>query len=101
MVRVYCAALFPYRGLTVVLSGGGISGLTLAVALSRIPTVDVTLYETRSRFEEIGAGVMIWSRTWRILELMGLAPKFYDRAHPTPDGSIGWSVYLDYRRVEF
>ncbi|THH19975.1 hypothetical protein EW146_g1292 [Bondarzewia mesenterica] len=57
-------------------SGGGISGLCLAVALSRCADVRVELYEAAGRFAEIGAGVMIWSRTWRVLELMGLADAF-------------------------
>jgi len=70
-------------------SGGGISGLCLAVALSKFPNVDVQVYEAAERFKEIGAGVMIWSRTWRILQLMGLADEFSRIAHSPPDGSIG------------
>ncbi len=70
-------------------SGGGISGLCLAVALSKFPNIDVQIYEAAERFKEIGAGVMIWSRTWRILELMGLADDFSKIAHAPPDGSLG------------
>ena len=36
-------------------SGGGISGLCLAVILSRSQDIDVSLYESSSRFTEIGA----------------------------------------------
>ncbi|TFK68678.1 FAD/NAD-P-binding domain-containing protein [Pluteus cervinus] len=86
------------HNLRVAICGGGISGLTLAVALSKHQTIAVDLYETRSRFEEIGAGVMIWSRTWRILELLGLGPQFRDRAHPQPNGSLG--VGFDFRRSD-
>lgn len=73
-------------------SGGGISGLCLAVALSKYPDIKVRVYESAERFKEIGAGVMIWTRTWTILELLGLAPKFSDIAHAPPDGSIGSST---------
>lgn len=70
-------------------SGGGISGLCLGVALSRYPHIKVDVYEATSQFKEIGAGVMIWARTWRILELMGLAEDFAKVAHAPPDGSMG------------
>jgi salicylate hydroxylase len=32
---------------------------------------------------------MIWSRTWRILELLGLASAFSAVAHAPPDGALG------------
>ncbi|KXN91079.1 Salicylate hydroxylase [Leucoagaricus sp. SymC.cos] len=83
---------------TVLLSGGGISGLCLGVALSRYPHIKVDVYEATGQFKEIGAGVMIWARTWRILELMGLAENFSKVAHAPPDGSMG--VGFDYRRSD-
>ncbi|EED84531.1 predicted protein, partial [Postia placenta Mad-698-R] len=68
--------------------GGGIGGLCLAVALSRYPDIQVDVYEAAERFKEIGAGVMIWSRTWEILTLLGMASDFSQIAHATPDGSL-------------
>lgn len=53
-------------------SGGGIGGLCLAVALSRYPDIDVNVYEAAETFKEIGAGVMIWGRSWHILSRLGL-----------------------------
>ncbi|KLO14628.1 FAD/NAD-binding domain-containing protein [Schizopora paradoxa] len=82
----------------VAICGGGISGLCLAVALSKFADIDVQVYEAAQRFKEIGAGVMIWSRTWRILELMGLADDFSKIAHAPPDGSPG--VGFDYRKSD-
>jgi salicylate hydroxylase len=70
-------------------SGGGISGLCLAVALSRYPDIQVDVYEAAAQFKEIGAGVMIWSKTWRILELLELDTEFSKIAHSPPDGSLG------------
>ena len=79
-----------------VISGGGISGLCLAVALSKCDNVEFHVYEAAERFKEIGAGVMIWTRTWIILELMGLSEQFSKIAHAPPDGSLGkpeWPHY--------
>jgi NAD(P)-binding Rossmann-like domain len=43
-------------------SGGGIGGLTLAVALSHYPDIDVDIYESAHKFTEIGAGIGLWAR---------------------------------------
>ena len=59
------------------------------MALSRYPDIRVVLYEAAAQFREIGAGVMIWSRTWEILSLLGLESQFAEIAHAPPDGSIG------------
>ncbi|PPQ62949.1 hypothetical protein CVT24_006189 [Panaeolus cyanescens] len=81
--------------LRVAICGGGIGGLSLAVFLSKNPAVDVKLYEATGQFKEIGAGVMIWSRTWRIFEMMGLSDQFSKIAHAPPNG-----VGFDYRRSD-
>ncbi|KAI0930204.1 hypothetical protein AcV5_006981 [Taiwanofungus camphoratus] len=83
---------------TLVHSGGGIGGLCLAVSLLKFPDVQVDIYEAAGRFQEIGAGVMIWSRTWRILSLLGMASEFSKIAHAPPDESPG--VGFDYRRSD-
>lgn len=83
-------------------SGGGIGGLCLAVSLSRHAHLDVNLYESAGQFKEIGAGVMIWARTWRILEKMGLAPEFSKIAHAPPTGAQGQTrCYLRCERIHF
>ncbi|KAI1794210.1 FAD/NAD(P)-binding domain-containing protein [Ganoderma leucocontextum] len=84
--------------LRVAICGGGIGGLTLAVALSRYPNIQVDVYEAASQFKEIGAGVMIWARTWEILSLLGMAEAFSRIAHAPPDGSL--SIGFDYRKSE-
>ncbi|KAF9501924.1 FAD/NAD(P)-binding domain-containing protein [Pleurotus eryngii] len=88
----------PRAIIRVAICGGSISGLCLAVALSKASNVEVNVYESAQRFSEIGAGVMIWSRTWRILEQMGLADAFSRIAHAPPDGSMG--IGFDYRRSD-
>ncbi|KAH9935630.1 FAD/NAD(P)-binding domain-containing protein [Fomitopsis serialis] len=82
----------------VAICGGGIGGLCLAVALSKHSDIQLDLYEATARFKEIGAGVMMWSRTWEILTLLGLDTKFSQIAHAPPDASIG--VGFDYRKSD-
>ena len=47
-------------------SGGGVGGLTLAVALSKYPDIEVEVFEAARQFSEIGAGVGIWRRGFRV-----------------------------------
>ncbi|KAI0708960.1 FAD/NAD-P-binding domain-containing protein [Cerioporus squamosus] len=75
--------------LRIAICGGGIGGLTLAVALSRYHDI---------QFKEIGAGVMIWARTWEILSMLGMAEDFARIAHAPPDQSPG--IGFDYRRSD-
>ncbi|KAJ7188021.1 FAD/NAD-P-binding domain-containing protein [Mycena filopes] len=87
------------RILRVAICGGGIGGLCLAVALSKHTRIQVDVYEGAGRFKEIGAGVMIWSRTWRVLELLGLAPYFAKVADTTPpDPAV--ATGFEYRRSD-
>ncbi|KAH9931165.1 FAD/NAD(P)-binding domain-containing protein [Epithele typhae] len=83
---------------SVAICGGGIGGLTLAVALSKYPEIEVNVYEAAGQFKEIGAGVMIWARTWEILTLLGMAGDFSRIAHAPPDGSLG--IGFDYRKSD-
>ena len=54
-------------------SGGGIGGLTLAAVLGRFAQdIHVDIYESDPEFNEIGAGISVWRRTWRIMEIVGL-----------------------------
>ncbi|PCH43450.1 FAD/NAD(P)-binding domain-containing protein, partial [Wolfiporia cocos MD-104 SS10] len=78
--------------------GGGIGGLCLAVALQRYADIHVDLYESTGRFSEIGAGVMLWSRTWHILSSLGLASELSRCAHAPPTDSPG--VGFDFRKSD-
>ena len=44
-------------------SGGGIGGLTLAVALSKFHDIDVTIYEAAQKLTEVGAGLGLFTRS--------------------------------------
>ncbi len=54
------------------LSGGGVGGLTLAFALSKSPNICVDIYEAASEFAEIGAGIGVWWRSRQVLTSLGL-----------------------------
>ena len=53
--------------------GGGLGGLVTAVALAKEhPELTITIYEAAKSFGEAGLGIGIWSRSWKILEALGL-----------------------------
>ncbi|KAF4308427.1 salicylate hydroxylase [Botryosphaeria dothidea] len=61
------------RHLKVAIVGGGPGGLSTAIALSKIPNVDVTIYEQANSLREVGAGISIGPNSWNVLELLGVA----------------------------
>ncbi|TFK34050.1 hypothetical protein BDQ12DRAFT_700563 [Crucibulum laeve] len=42
------------------------------MALSKYPDIDVTIYEAAKEFSEVGAGIGVWPRVWKILAHLGL-----------------------------
>ncbi|KAE9402060.1 FAD/NAD(P)-binding domain-containing protein [Gymnopus androsaceus JB14] len=58
--------------LRVAICGAGIGGLTLALALSRFPNIDVSIYESAQALAEIGAGIGVFPRVWRVIQKLGL-----------------------------
>lgn len=46
--------------------------LIIKVALSKYPNIDVDIYEAATEFSEVGAGIGIWPRVWRLLAKLGL-----------------------------
>jgi salicylate hydroxylase len=55
----------------VLIIGGGIGGLTLALALIR-RGIDVTVYEAAPELKEVGAGVQLGANGTRVLHALGL-----------------------------
>ena len=70
-------------------SGGGIAGVCLAIALQQYPDIQVDVYEAAETFKEIGAGVMVWGRSWSILQDLGLAHDMRQSEGFPVDGSKG------------
>ena len=71
--------------------GGGMGGLTAAIALTRIAGVQVTVFEQASRLGEVGAGVTVAPNAARVLDRLGVYESVRD-AGAVPDGH---GVYLD------
>ncbi|KAL4246575.1 FAD/NAD(P)-binding domain superfamily protein [Abortiporus biennis] len=84
--------------LRVAICGGGIGGLCLAVALSKYPDIKVDVFEATQQFKEIGAGVMFYDRTWRILQKLGLTDDLSKVTHIPPDGSL--ETGFEFRRSD-
>ena len=61
-------------GPKIAIIGGGIGGLTAAVALAR-RGVAAEVYEQAPVLEEVGAGVGLWPNAMRALEPIGLSGK--------------------------
>lgn len=54
-----------------IIAGGGIGGLTAALALNRAG-FDVAVYERAPAFTEIGAGMSLWPNATRVLRSLGV-----------------------------
>lgn len=55
-----------------IIVGGGIGGLTAAIALRQVD-VDAVVFEKADELREIGAGISLWVNATRALERLGLA----------------------------
>lgn len=73
-------------------SGGGIGGLTLAVALGRCDDVDVDIYEQAPELTELGAGISLLPRSWNIMKKLGLDAVLSEIASQAPDATPGMSI---------
>ncbi|KAK4556656.1 hypothetical protein LTR86_006227 [Recurvomyces mirabilis] len=81
---------------TVALVGGGLTSLTLAIAL-RKKKIPFKIYEARSSFTELGAGINVGPNSSTALRLIDedLAKAFFKIARQNPTGKE--HVYLDIR----
>ncbi|KAK0502412.1 FAD/NAD(P)-binding domain-containing protein [Armillaria luteobubalina] len=75
--------------LRVAIIGGGIGGLTCAIALKGCKWLEVDLYESASILTEIGAGITLWHRTWTILKNLGLEKDFLEITDEKPRDEPG------------
>ncbi|KIP05116.1 hypothetical protein PHLGIDRAFT_108689 [Phlebiopsis gigantea 11061_1 CR5-6] len=91
----------PHPKFRVAICGGGIGGITLAVCLSKHPDIQVDIYEAAQSFKEVGAGVMIWGRTWQVLTLLGMDKTLRDVAGVALDGPLVDPPFgFDFRRSD-
>ena len=74
-------------------SGGGIAGLTLAVALGRYEQstspIQIDLYESGPEITTVGAGISVWPRTWAVMRALGLYDELANEAVKEAGGEDG------------
>ncbi|KAF9264215.1 FAD/NAD(P)-binding domain-containing protein [Marasmius fiardii PR-910] len=77
------------RPLRIAIIGGGIGGLTCAVALKKAnlktKNIQLDIYESQSEINEIGAGINVWPRTWGLLKDLGLEEDLIRRYGAKPE----------------
>jgi FAD-dependent urate hydroxylase len=61
----------PFVSKRIIVAGGGIGGMTAALALHRAGNA-VTVYEQAPAFAEIGAGMSLWPNATRVLQSLGV-----------------------------
>lgn len=57
----------------VLVVGGGIGGLTAAIALNRVG-IPATVFERAPELREVGAGITIWTNALKVLRKLGVGP---------------------------
>ncbi|KAI0090694.1 FAD/NAD(P)-binding domain-containing protein [Irpex rosettiformis] len=77
------------KKLRIAIVGGGIGGLSFAVALSKSGAdFDVDIYESAQCFSEIGAGIGMWPRVSRTLQSLGLEEDLKKAGSTTWDDTL-------------
>lgn len=61
-------------GTPILIAGGGIGGLTAALALAR-KGIATELFEQADEFKEVGAGLQVGPNAFRVFETLGLTPE--------------------------
>src|SRR5690349_4569177 len=77
--------------LRIAIAGGGIGGLTVALALREFG-FEAEVYEQAPALLDVGAAIAIWPNALRVLERLGLAATIHDHA-----GEIDEIQWLDKR----
>lgn len=76
----------PSTPIRAAIVGGGLGGLSAAIALLR-QGIDVTVFEQADQLGEVGAGVFIYPNSLRMLERAGLGPALAGVGAPVGPGS--------------
>lgn len=83
--------------------GGGIGGLTLAVALSHLRLdefLHVDIYESAVKLTQVGAGIGVFPRAWEVLKDLGMAADLEARMAPSPLGIPKPKLAFSFRKSD-
>jgi salicylate hydroxylase len=58
----------PNTHIRIAIIGGGLAGVSLAIALAKIPHLEIEVYESAPTFSERGAGIGLATNAQRALE---------------------------------
>ncbi|EIW82784.1 FAD/NAD(P)-binding domain-containing protein [Coniophora puteana RWD-64-598 SS2] len=83
----------------VAIVGGGVGGTTLAVALSKYEDIAVDVYERAAHFSEVGAGVGLWPRPFKVLKKLGLGDELLKKT-PIPYNEEEYVTAMKFRRSD-
>jgi 2-polyprenyl-6-methoxyphenol hydroxylase-like FAD-dependent oxidoreductase len=70
----------------IAIAGGGIAGLTSALAIAGSKTT-VTVFEQAERLEEVGAGLQVSPNAWRVLDRLGISAPITEKS-VTPEAVL-------------
>ena len=70
-----------------IIIGGGIGGITVAIALRRVG-VDVTVYERAPELQEVGSAIPLWTNAFKALQQLGLGEKVVKLGEPVNTVSL-------------
>jgi 2-polyprenyl-6-methoxyphenol hydroxylase-like FAD-dependent oxidoreductase len=65
----------------ILINGGGIAGLTCAIALQKL-RIETVVFESAPEIKPVGAGLVIQSNAIKALEYLGIEDKIIDAANP-------------------
>ncbi|EPS95228.1 hypothetical protein FOMPIDRAFT_1054391 [Fomitopsis schrenkii] len=86
----------------VAICGAGIAGLALATVLGKYEQkespLEVDIYERHPGITTFGAGISVWQRTWRVMQLLGIDDQLAQASERPPKREVGPGFI--YRRAD-
>ncbi len=77
----------PHKSKRAIIIGGGIGGITTAIALQQVG-IEVAVFERAKEMQEVGSGLPIWTNALRALQKLGVADIVEALGQPVTAGSV-------------